>query len=247
MANNIGIKVLHPGGYKSTKELLSRCNINKELHVLDLACGTGTTSYFIHKLYNCKVTGIDISEDLIAVANKNLSKRKQDNINFQVADALALPFPGNSFDVVVAQAFFILIDEKEQALREISRVLKPGGHFGSLELSWLSVPTKNAYNELKEKTCSDFIPRVKSSDEWQKFFETQNLKHISTSKKSMDSGMLKLMQSEGLLNFIRIMFRMIANSKMRKRMMFVQDAFRKHNNYLGHSIFSFIKENDSRE
>ncbi len=47
MANEVGIKVLHPGGYKATKELCSMCNMDERSHVLDLACGAGTSSFFM--------------------------------------------------------------------------------------------------------------------------------------------------------------------------------------------------------
>jgi sarcosine/dimethylglycine N-methyltransferase len=109
--------------------------------MLDLACGVGTTSFFIQDKYGCRVTGIDIDENLINIAKKPQDKKKKkDNISFKVADALKLPFPDNTFDTVIAQALLILIDDNEKALEEISRVLKPGGCFGSLELSWFTTP-----------------------------------------------------------------------------------------------------------
>lgn len=122
MANTIGIKVLHPGGYEATEKICELSNLNEKSHVLDLACGTGTTSFFLSKKYNCKITGIDISNSLIDVANKSLEKFKnKEKITFEVADALKIPYPDNTFDFVLAQAFFILIDDKEKALDEICR------------------------------------------------------------------------------------------------------------------------------
>lgn len=133
MANTIGIKVLHPGGYQATDKLCSMLNLRNDSKVLDVACGAGTTSFYIHNKYNCDISGIDISENLIKIANNGLSNTKlQDKIRFKVADALELPFPDSSFDTVIAQAFFILIDDKEKAINEIYRVLKPNGYFGSL-------------------------------------------------------------------------------------------------------------------
>ena len=242
MANEIGIKVLHPGGYKSTGELCKKCKITESSTVLDLACGVGTTSFYLQDRFGCKVTGVDIDENLISIAKKALMKKvKKDKITFKVANALELPFPDNTFDVMVSQAFFILIDEKEKALEEVSRVLKPGGSFGSLELSWFKVPPQDAYNELVTKTCNDFIPRVSTFGDWEKLFASQDLIHIDTSKHPMDSGMSKMLQSEGLANFTRIMYRVMRNSQARKRMMNVQAAFRKHKQYLGYGIYSYEK------
>jgi len=242
MANTIGIKVLHPGGYQATDKLCSTPNLNKDSKVLDLACGTGTASFFIHQKYKCNVTGIDISKSLINIAKDRLVQMSlQDKVRFEVADALKLPFPDNSFDFVIAQAFFIIIDDKEKAIDEIYRVLKPNGYFGSLELSWFKTPPKNVYKELLEKTCKDFIPRVALFENWQSFFQSKKFTHIQTIKNPMPGGMLQMIKIEGISNFIRIMLRMMTNSVNRKRMMDVQKAFDKYNDYLGYGLFSFQK------
>jgi len=242
MANTIGIKVLHPGGYYATDKLCTISNLNKDSKVLDLACGTGTTSFHIHQKYLCGITGIDISEDLINIANEELAQtRFQDKVRFEVADALNLSFPDNSFDVIIAQAFFILIDDKEKAISEIYRVLKPDGYFGSLELSWFNKPPQVAYNELMEKTCRDFIPRVVLFEDWESFFKSMKLTHIQTYKYPMRGGMLKMIKTEGITNFIRIILRLMTNSANRKRMMNVQRTFDKYNDYLGYGLFSFKK------
>lgn len=242
MANTIGIKVLHPGGYEATEKLCDLGNVNQNSNVLDLACGTGTTSFFISDKYNCNISGIDISKNLINRANISLKKRdRNEKIDFQVGDALQLPYPDNSFDFVISQAFFILIDDKEKAFREISRVLKPGGYFGSLELSWYKVPPKDAYNEILTKTCSSFVPRMVTFKEWESFFTSKDFSHIKTIKNPMTSGMLQMIKIEGFTNFLKIMFKMMTQSKTRKKMMEVQNTFRKYDNYFGYGLFSLKK------
>ena len=242
MANTIGIKVLHPGGYQATDKLCSMLYLSIDSKVLDLACGTGTTSFRIHKNYRCDVTGIDISETLIESANNTLLNTNfDDKVRFRVSDALELPFPDNSFDSVIAQAFFILIDDKDKALNEIFRVLKPNGYFGSLELSWFKKPSDEVFNELKAKTCNDFIPRVSSFEDWEELFESVGFAHIETIKNPIVGGMLKMVKTEGILNFVKIMQKMMKNSENRKRMMDVQKTFDKYNDYLGYGLFSFKK------
>lgn len=242
MANTIGIKVLHPGGYQATEKLSSLCQLNENSHVLDLACGAGTTSIYLSAKYNCKVSGIDISKNLIDSANKSLEKSdKQHKISFEVADAFNIPYEDNTFDTVIAQAFFILIDKKEKVLDEIYRVLKPGGYIGSLELGWFKTPTKEAFDELVEKACDTMIPRMLKFEEWELFFESKKLTHIKTYKYPMPAGMIKLMKTEGLVNFIGIMLKMMGNKKNRKRMMNVQKTFSKYNDYFGYGLFCFKK------
>lgn len=242
MAHNVGVKVLHPGGYKATKELCNACNISSDSKVLDLACGVGTSSFFLHKNYGCSVTGVDIDVKLIEFAKKTLSQKANGaDITFQVGDAFALPFPDNSFDVIISQAFFILIDDQELALKEMHRVLKPGGVIGSIELSWLQEPTESIYTDLVKDTCSSFIPRVKSVDKWSSFFTTSGLQPQSVSAHIWKSGMLKMIESEGIANTFKIMGRMMTNPPLRKKMMTVQSTFKKHQEYIGYGIYSFVK------
>lgn len=244
MANNVGIKVLHPGGYKATNELCHCCNITSNSHVLDLACGVGSTSFFIQKNFGAKVTGIDIDETLIEIAQQELNRTNlHTQIEFKVGSALSLPFPDNSFDTVISQALFILIDEHEQTLKEIKRVLKQGGYFGSIELSWLQDTPQEIYNELLAKTCSSFIPRVMTVENWDHLFSSFNLQQKNVSPKHWKAGMLKMIETEGLSNFFRIMGKMILNAPLRKKMMSVQNTFKRHQAYLGYGIYSYRKEN----
>src|SRR4030043_1925359 len=88
--------------------------------ILDVATGTGKQAFaFAEKGYD--VTGIDLSEAMLKVANK---KNRYKNVNFQVADATNLPFEDNSFDV--SGVSFALHDMplkiREKALKEIIRV-----------------------------------------------------------------------------------------------------------------------------
>jgi ubiquinone/menaquinone biosynthesis C-methylase UbiE len=242
MANTVGIKVLHPGGYEATKKICSLSKLDKSSHVLDLACGAGTTSFYLSKKYNCTVSGVDISSTLIDSANKNLRKRRnKDKIDFQVANALNLPYSDNTFDFIILQAFFILVDEKEKALDEIYRVLKPGGYFGSLELGWFKTPPKDVYTEILNNTCTNFIPRLLKFNEWEELFKSKNLNLIKTITNPMTSGMLQMVKIEGILNFIKIMFKMISQAKTRKKMMSVQKTFKKYNDYLGYGLFVLTK------
>ena len=242
MANDVGIKVLHPGGYNATKHLCSYCNINKNSNILDLACGVGTSSIYLHEEFNCNVTGIDIDEDLISIAKAAKSKITDDRkLTFKVANALALPFPDNTFNTVVSQAVFILIDDNQKVLEEIARVLKPGGRLGALELSWFTTPTEEAYTELRSRTCDVFIPRVRTFDDWDSFFKSSQLTHVETSKHAMQSGMLKMIKTEGLINFSKIIIKMMGNASIRRRMMSVQEAFKKYKEYLGYGIYCYEK------
>ncbi|HEY2043535.1 MAG TPA: class I SAM-dependent methyltransferase [Jatrophihabitans sp.] len=96
---------------------------------LELGCGTG---FF---LLNLKLAGViesghvtDLSPGMVEVATGNAAKLGLD-IEGRVADAESIPYPDDSFDLVVGHAVLHHIPDVEQALREVLRVLKPGGRF----------------------------------------------------------------------------------------------------------------------
>ena len=100
--------------------------------VLEVGCGTGVLSVLSRlKTGNTgKVCGIDIAGKMIAAARKKAEKYGL-NIDFRVASIDDLPFPDNSFDVVIGSMMFhhLPVNIKEAGLREINRVLKNDGRF----------------------------------------------------------------------------------------------------------------------
>ena len=77
--------------------------------------------------YGCSVTGIDISEILTEKAQECADKRGLENVHFQHADALNLPFENDTFDAVFGVAVTALVPDSQKALSEYHRVVRPGG------------------------------------------------------------------------------------------------------------------------
>ena len=104
--------------------------------MLDVACGTGDMVFELAKR-GCTVTGIDLSEEMLAIARqKTAAVNSQFSIlNFQLADAEALPFADGEFDAVTCAFGVRNFVHLEQGLREMLRVLKPGGRLVILELA----------------------------------------------------------------------------------------------------------------
>ena len=93
------------------------------MKLLEVGCGTGHWSQFFSDC-GFEVTGVDISESMIKVAqSKNIA-----NASFQIADGHSLPFKDNSFDVTVAITTLEFVHDAELVLREMARCTrKPSG------------------------------------------------------------------------------------------------------------------------
>jgi ubiquinone/menaquinone biosynthesis C-methylase UbiE len=96
--------------------------------VLDVACGSGTAALVAERRY-CEVTGIDYVPGLI----KRAEARAQANgqaVDFRVGDAQNMPFPDDSFDIVLSVYGVQFAPDQERAARELLRVCRPGGKIG---------------------------------------------------------------------------------------------------------------------
>lgn len=94
--------------------------------VLDLGCGAGVLSERLVES-GFQVTCADASADMVELCRQRLARFAGSSHEVLQANCLALPFPDGSFDVVVTLGMFGYFDEVTQALREIRRVLRPGG------------------------------------------------------------------------------------------------------------------------
>jgi SAM-dependent methyltransferase len=99
--------------------------------VLDVGCGGGVDTMVAAMMAGPagKAVGIDLIPEMLERAEHNLAKSGLTNVTFRQASGESLPFPDASFDVVISNGVFNLIPDKQKALQEALRVLKPGGRF----------------------------------------------------------------------------------------------------------------------
>ncbi len=107
------------------------------VQVLDLACGTGDFSTAIAKaLDGGHVTGVDLSEGMLAVMREKVKKAGlTEMISIEEGDGENLRFPDNTFDRVTIAFGIRNFEDRPKGLKEMLRVLKPGGRLVILELS----------------------------------------------------------------------------------------------------------------
>jgi demethylmenaquinone methyltransferase/2-methoxy-6-polyprenyl-1,4-benzoquinol methylase len=107
--------------------------------VLDVACGTGDLAVTLFELLDARVVGTDFCRPMLEIATVKAG-RLNAPIPFVEADALALPFGDGSFDAVTIAFGLRNLANVEGGLRELSRVLKPGGQAAILEFSSPQLP-----------------------------------------------------------------------------------------------------------
>ena len=97
--------------------------------VLDLGSGAGTDSLIAAQMVGeqGKVTGIDMTPQMLAKARAAAAELGAANVEFVEAEAEQLPFPDESFDVVISNGVIDLIPDKDAVFAELHRVLVPGG------------------------------------------------------------------------------------------------------------------------
>lgn len=114
------------------RELLKMLKVPRRGRLLDVASGAGEPAITLARRMGAgvEVVGCDLSPKMVELANREALRRGASNVRFQLEDAEKLSFARNSFDVVTCRFGLQIFTEPEKALREMRRVLKPGGRLG---------------------------------------------------------------------------------------------------------------------
>jgi ubiquinone/menaquinone biosynthesis C-methylase UbiE len=125
----------HTRGLAATADLARLAGITADMSVLDVGSGVGGAARLLAATCGCRVTGVDISEAFV-VAARYLTERtgQSEQVSFETASALELPFDDGRFGVVLLQHVAMNIADRERLYHEIRRVLKSGGRFASFDV-----------------------------------------------------------------------------------------------------------------
>lgn len=140
-------------------ELLDWSQVNHASNILDVGCGIGGSSLYLAQRYNARATGITLSP----VQAKRAQERAGElglsaRANFQVADALNMPFADHSFDLVWTLESGEHMPDKAKFLAECYRVLQPGGTL--IMATWCHRPVNESPLTRDEQKLLDDIYRV---------------------------------------------------------------------------------------
>ncbi len=127
---------LHTMGREATIELGKLAGLKEGMNVLDIGSGIGGAARTLASEFNCKITGVDLTEEFCKAASI-LSEKVGlgDMVEFHKGNALDLSFEEERFDAAVMIHMNMNIADKKKLFSEVCRVLKPGSLFGMWEVS----------------------------------------------------------------------------------------------------------------
>lgn len=124
--------------------------------VLDLGCGTGYPALLAAQAvgHQGSVLGLDLAEEMLAVARRKAKAFGLNNVTFQTGDVTALSFESSSFDAVISRFCLMFLPEIPKAVKEIARVLKPRGYLAAAV--W-SAPEKNPFISIPMNVLKTYL------------------------------------------------------------------------------------------
>lgn len=130
---------LHKWWRNRALRMADRMLPEKPRRILDVACGTGDVAFRLHEIYpDAEITGLDLSEGMLEVASAKLSKMDataKSKISFEKGDSLAMPYSDGTFDLLTVAYGVRNFERLSEGLKEMRRVIKPGGVLCIVELS----------------------------------------------------------------------------------------------------------------
>ncbi|MCR4403714.1 MAG: methyltransferase domain-containing protein [Candidatus Acetothermia bacterium] len=122
------------------------------MKALDIGCGTGRLTIPLQRLTGAEVWGLDLSEEMLEQARQ---KKGAAGVHWVLGDAQALPFPEGAFDFAFMCLVLHHLGDKAQAIREMHRVLRPGGR----GLVWTV-----SHRQIRESPLNAFFPSLAEID-----------------------------------------------------------------------------------
>lgn len=132
--------------------------------VLDVATGTGLVAFELARRARCEVIGLDQSAEMLAGARRRLLGHPglAGRVSFVAGEAERLPFEDGAFDAVTFTYLLRYVDDRQATMRELARVVKPGGRIGMVEFGVPGNPALRALWRVQTRAGLPLLGRLVS-------------------------------------------------------------------------------------
>jgi ubiquinone/menaquinone biosynthesis C-methylase UbiE len=148
-------------GHEYAEKLVSRGFYQGR--IIDVGCGFGAMNIVLaHRFIDSEIVGVDLSDPLLRLANQSVQAADLgDRVRFEKADVHQIPYPDDSFDVVINTNLLYLVDDAVQMLNEIERILVPGGclFIADVRRSWIGLLDKTFKSALTLDEARELVDR----------------------------------------------------------------------------------------
>jgi demethylmenaquinone methyltransferase / 2-methoxy-6-polyprenyl-1,4-benzoquinol methylase len=141
------------------RRMVARIQASPEQRVLDVATGTGLVAAELVRRWSCDVVGLDQSAEMLGMARARVERDRQlaERIELVQAEAERLPFADAEFDHLTFTYLLRYVNEPGATLRELARVVKPGGRIASLEFA---IPSRKPWHALWQMYVAVGLPTL---------------------------------------------------------------------------------------
>ena len=231
----------HLGGVYATDQLAELCKLEPGKMLLNVGSGSGISATHVAEKYGCRVAGVDLLPGMVDSAQRWAKSKGVGNLTaFRLGDAQDLPFEDDQFDALICESVNAFVPDKEKAMREYMRVVRPGGYIGFTEAIWIKTPSEMIAQIIADATGQ----QLHSPEIWENLFQESGLVELYSENHQL--SMRDEARNQGELvsfkDYMKILGRffklLFSDRETRSLMKYVASNPRQYFDYMGFGIYS---------